>query len=163
MKKALVVAFAFGTPADIKSNKCIARFASRLARKLEAPVYTQRDVPIRYKGRVMYTDETHGNPPPTLRMARGAMRFAKELGAQEIWIVAAKPHLERCRRDIREAASEIRFDPQIPYCEESMKYRWDSWFCPDSTQKRTRSKDAWERRERILRLMPFFIYKHVAS
>jgi hypothetical protein len=43
------------------------------------------------------------------------------------------------------------------------QYSEEEWFCPDSTQERTRSREAWDKRERILKFMPFFLYKCIAK
>lgn len=72
-----IVAQAFGVPHAIHSNKIIAQIASQKARELSAPVYTQLDVLVEQGIDVEYTYEQPGNPPPTLRMARGAVQWAK--------------------------------------------------------------------------------------
>lgn len=163
MKKAGVVAFAFGVPETILSNRRIAEIVSKKARELNAPVYTQLDVRVEPGVEVTYTDESPGNPPPTLRIARGAVRWAKQQGFTELWVIAAKPHLWRTLRDTERAVREAGAQIGISVCGEIEHYPEDSWFCPNSTQERTRSRKAWGRREKVLKLMPFFIYKHIAK
>lgn len=158
-----IVAFAFGVPGTIRSNQRIAQIASRKARDLDAPVYTQLDVPIEPGVEVTYTDEEPGNPPPTLRMARGAVWWAKQREFRELWIVAAKPHLWRAIRDVEEALREAGAAIEVRACEKIEEYPGNLWFCPESTQKRVRSRKAWFMREMIPMLMPFFIYKRVAK
>ena len=160
-KKAGIVAFAFGVPASVHSNMLIARVASQKARELVAPVFTQLDVGIDPDVEVFHIIERLGEPPPTLKIAKEAVQWAVEIGIRQLWVVAAKPHLWRCLRDLKQAACEEGI--KIDVCEEIEKYPADEWFCDDSTQERTRSRKAWERRERILKCLPFFIYKCIAS
>lgn len=166
-----VVAFGFGVPWSIRSNLDIALIAMQKAVELKARVYTQRDVRIDagYQAadgfRVDYYDEEDPkNPPTTLGMARAAARWAAERNMRELWIVAAKPHLWRCVRDLRAAITEIDEDIGVRVCKEIEQFPEDhSWFCPDSTQVRTQNRLRWYRREVILKVMPFFIYKRVAG
>lgn len=162
MKIAGIVAFAFGAPETIHSNQCIARIASWLARELNAPVYTQLDVRVEPGVEVKYTNEPD-NPPPTLRIARGAVQWAKQRGFRELWIVAAKPHLWRALRDIEQAVREAGGEIKVRVCREIERHPENLWFCPDSTQERVRSRGAWDKREKVIKLMPFFIYKRVAK
>ncbi len=159
-----IVAFAFGAPDTIRSNQWIAQIASQKARELNAPVYTQNDVQVESGIEVKYTDEEPGNPPPTLRIARGAIQWAKQQGFRELWIAAAKPHLWRCKRDLVQAAREARVQITVRICCKEIELFFENeWFCPDSTQPRTRSRKNWQDRERVLKLMPFFLYKLIAS
>lgn len=163
MIKAGVVAFAFGAPEAILSNRRIAQIASQKMRELQGRVYTQLDVCVEKDITVDYTEEEPGNPPPTLRIARGTVRWAKQYGFTELWIVAAKPHLWRALRDFQQAVREAGEQIEVHVCNEVEQYPEDSWFCLDSTQDRTRSREAWDKRENILKLVPFFIYKCIAS
>ncbi len=165
LTKAGVVAFAFGTSKPnqtILPNRRIRMIALCRARHENAPIFTQLDVPI-CDYPVEYTEEEPGSPPPTLRIARGAVRWAKSRGITELWIVAAKPHLWRAERDLREAVKECRAQIKVHVAPETAKYGDEQWFCPDSTQRRTSSCTEWNKREKILRLMPFFIYRLVAG
>ena len=159
-----VIAFAFGTPFSISPNVRIACIARKKARELNASIYTQQDVRLITTSPVEYTDEEHNNPPPTLRIARGAIKWAVRNGIQELWVVAAKPHAWRAMRDLRMARREAGASIEINLClEEIDQYPADSWFSLDSTQERTRTHQAWRNRELILRYLPFWIYKRVAS
>ncbi len=165
MAKRGIVAFAFGVPATIRSNRRIGEMTSKTALKFAAPVYTQRDIQVELGVSFAWTEEEPGNPPPTLRMARGAVQWAKHPNNRfvELWVVAAKPHLWRCMRDMKAAVQEAGGGIVVRACEEIEQVPEDEWFCSDSTQERTQSRQAWEKREWIVRFMPFFIYKHVAS
>lgn len=68
-----IVAFSFGAPDTIVANRQIAEIASKEARELKGRVYTQRDVCVGKDIQVEYTKEESGIPPPTLRIARGAV------------------------------------------------------------------------------------------
>lgn len=157
--KAGVVAFAFGAPSTIRSNRMIAKIALQKARERNAPIFTQLDVHIYGANRAMEDDN---NPPTILRIAREAIQWAKERGLEELWIVAAKPHLWRAFRDMREALREAGGEIKIHACREIDECSGDLWFCISSTQAWTRSKGAWDRREKILKSLPLFLYKIIA-
>ncbi|HWA64378.1 MAG TPA: hypothetical protein VG866_00770, partial [Candidatus Paceibacterota bacterium] len=77
---------------------------------------------------------------------------------------AALPHLWRCERDLRAAVREARADITVRICEEIRTVGGEEyWYMPDSTQPRVRSAKEWLKREKILLMMPFFLYKRVAS
>ncbi len=158
-----IVAFAFGVPETIRSNQRIAQIASQKARELGAPVYTQLDIRVESGIEVNYTDEKPGNPPPTLRIAQGAIQWAEQRRLNELWVAAAEPHLWRCVRDLTQSVREAGVPIAICVCQKIYRFPENEWFCPDSTQLRTRSRKDWQGRERILKLMPFFVYKLVAS
>ena len=149
-------------PDTIRPNQRIAEIASKKARELNGEIYTQLDIRIGEGVPVEYTKEEPGNPPPTLRIARGAVQWAKRHRFTELWVVAAKPHLWRALRDVQQAVREVEAQIEVRACKEIEQYPKDSWFCPDSTQNRVRSREEWDKRERILKLIPFFLYKRVA-
>lgn len=133
------------------------------AMEFRAPIFTQEDVFTEPGIETDRIGEQPGNPPSTLRFARGAVRWANRNKFDELWVVAAEPHLWRCVRDLKEAVRESGENIDVWVCEEGGQYRDNSWFCNESSQKRTRSAEAWNRRERVLKLMPFFIYKLIAG
>lgn len=166
LKEAGVVAFAFGVPSSISPNRRIAEIATRKAKELHAPIYTQQDIDILDPSMdVDYISEEPGKPPPTLRVAKDAVQWAmcQAVPITELWIVAAGPHLRRVLRDMRYALRMSGAKIEIKVCEELKQYGEDSWFCPESTQTRVRSCKEWEKREHILMLLPMFIYNLVAS
>jgi len=163
LKNVGIIAFSFGAPETILSNRRIAQIASQKARELKTLVYTQLDVRIEKDIVVDYTNEEMGSPPPTLRIARGAVQWAKRYGFTELWVVAAKPHLWRVLRDLRQAVREAGEKIEVCACKEIEQYPEDSWFCPDSTQDRVRSREVWNNREKILKFIPFFIYKRIGQ
>lgn len=169
-----IVAFAFGVPHFTLSNKCIAEIAMRKALSqgewsqgdvvTPAPIYTQQDIQLpRFLGKRYRVKEKEGNPPPTLRIARGAVKWAKQRGIRRLWVVAARPHLWRCVRDLEYAVCEANAQIEVFACKEIMQAPESKWFDPDSTQKRVHSFWKWWPREIILRLMPMAIYKRVAG
>lgn len=163
MIKAGIVAFAFGTPSNIWSNILIADIASGNAREQNIPIFTQRDVYIEQGVEVEYCEEKPENPLSTLYIARRAVRWAVQKDFEKLWIVAAKPHLQRCVRDLEYAAREAKAVLEIRVVEEINWYPYHQWYCQDSKQKRTRSEKMWRARERILEYMPMFLYKLLAS
>lgn len=161
--KAGVVAFAFGVPGTLKSNQTIATLASLKATQLNVPVYTQANIQPDPGIKVEYTPEEPGNPPPTLCIARGAITWAQQNGFAILWVVAAKPHLWRCIRDLQCASKKIGFPVDIQICSGIESFPDDHWFCIESTQPRTRSRKDWNKRELLLRLMPMWLYERIAS
>ena len=159
-----IVAFAFGTPSTIDSNLRIAQIADTWSGLYNgARIYTQEDVPVRRK-RSVHTIRQAActDPPPTLRIARGVVRWALWHRINELWIVCATPHLWRCKRDLAFAIGELGADIDVHVCPE-VEREPDGWFCPESTQPRTQSEQAWKRRERILYWMPMFLYTRLAA
>jgi hypothetical protein len=163
MKKSGVLAQAFGVPSSILSNCLIAETASKKARSLKCPVFTQADIRVDEGIGVTYCTEEPGSPPPTLRICRESVRWAQKNGVEEIWIACARPHLWRVMRDLKYAIREVKVEIKVRVCDEVYHHLEEKWFCPDSTQKRTRSRSEWMKRERILMLIPMFIYKRVAA
>jgi hypothetical protein len=159
-----VVAFAFGAPADLPSNKAIRELAEGQARELNCPVFTQLDVQVSPDIETARASETPGEPPPTLRIAREAVDWAIRGKIERLWVAAATPHRLRCLRDLNEAARErnVRICV-IPIESPRHLDRNGVWFNPRSTQIRTRSESAWWSRERLLLRLPFWIYKRVAK
>ncbi len=158
-----IVAFAFGAPSSTLSNRRIAEIAAQKARLLGVTVYTQYDVEVDRGIAVAYTCEDVGHPPPTLRIARGAVSWALEFEFTDLFVVAAKPHLWRAHRDLKEAVREVSANIRIYIFAECLAYPYESWFCADSTQGYTSSRARWRRRERLLKLAPFSVYKRIAS
>jgi hypothetical protein len=164
MENAGIVAFAFGAPHNIQSNRWIAEIASLKARELRAPVYTQADVCDVGSGiPVEYMPEESDNPPTTLRMARGAVAWAQQNKLTTLWVSAARPHLWRCVRDLKYAICEAKAQIVVRVCKEIERYSENEWYCSDSTQPRVRSRKEWRKREHVLEMMPMFLYKRVAS
>ncbi|MDP3947728.1 MAG: hypothetical protein Q8Q41_03505 [bacterium] len=158
-----VVAFAFGSPKTIRSNLLIGEIASECARALVAPVFSELNVPFVSGIDVTLTEEVPGSPPPTLRLAREAVRWAVVRGINILHVAAAEPHLWRCLRDLVGAVLEAKMDIRIAACERISRHPRTVWFCPESEQIYTASAHEWEKRERILRLMPLVLYKVIAS
>ena len=160
-----IVAFSFGVPHTIRSNRQIAEIASNKSEDLgDVPIFTQPDVQFKSGIRVEYIPgEQPGNPPTTLRVARGAVQWAKEKGLNQLLVVAAEPHLWRALRDTKKAVGELGLRIEVWPCKNEIKqYSYGSWFCLDSKKGWTRSMKECSRRENILCLLPFFIYKRIA-
>jgi len=170
MNKKGVAAFAFGQPATIWSNQQIADIASSYSRADGLTIFTQQDIDVRLAGgpvgaRVEYLpNEDPKNPPPTLRIARWVIQRAIEEGIGEIIVVAGRPHIWRAMRDMEMAAEEKGFlQLAIMPATEIWNTPETKWYCPDSTQKRVQNKENWRDREALLEMMPFVVYKMVAS
>ena len=157
-----IVAFAFGTPATAAPNVRIASIAARLARKYSKPIFTQDEVQFE-KGSDLDVTRIEGEEVPTLRIARAAVAWAVERKLHHLWVVCAKPHWVRCERDLKEAAAEAGVKLSIFLSPEIEASSRREWFDPNSTQKRVRSTKAWLPREVLLCVMPFWLYKRLAS
>lgn len=163
-----VVSFAFGVPPEIWANELIAKIAYQKALERDAWIYTQEEIDIETgEGLSVYRIyQRPGKPPPTLRIARGAARVARDLEADVLLVIAAMPHLPRALRDTKYAIGELGLTDQVEVraCyEEIGLYPYNLWFSPDSMQAHTRSKWIWKIREHLLMFLPFFLYKRIAS
>ena len=163
MKKG-IVAFAFGRPQTLPSNKLIAKIAMQQSWEHAAPIFTQLDVPIHNEILdVEYAFENiGGHPPSTLKIAQEAIAWASRRSITDIVVVAAKPHMWRCLRDLKEESyiqseARIRIVPFVNWAQ----YQLSDWFCEESTQPWTTSWTKWSRRDFVLRMMPFWLYKRV--
>ena len=156
-----VVAFAFGTPATIEPNMRIATMAMQRSNLSEGRIFTQRDVPISRHFAVNYITEPDEGPPPTLRIARWAVKMAADFQIDVLWIACAEPHVWRCKRDMRYAIQEAGAAITLMLCPEARTK--GGWFCSESTLPRTQNIDAWRKRERILEMLPMFVYTRVAN
>ena len=136
---AAVVAFAFGSPNTLRSNRAIAEMASAMAAALGLPVYAVLDVCLLRQGvEVHLTAENYPERLPTLREARGAVAWALERRIDLFWLCAATPHVVRCRRDLAYAIRERDAAIAVKIAPDAGLHPDDFWFCPDSTQLDTR-------------------------
>jgi len=161
MGKVGIVIFAFGAPKTIRSNTILGEIAARKAKKLNAAIFTQRDIVISEEMNVEYIEEKD-KPPSTLKLAQAAVAWAIKNGIEEIYVVAASPHLSRVLRDMRMAISINGAKIKVEVAEEIFLYSDNDWYCPESIQLWTRSKIYWKIRETILIHLPFTIYKIIS-
>ena len=164
MKQALIVAFAFGKPYSILSNRRIAEIAIKKAKELDAEIFTQYDVLIKADLEFQYIDKINKEVPTTLGLARKAVEYAVKEKYKNIWVAAALPHLSRCMRDMWCVIHELKVvGLNVFVCEGSEQYPENEWYCVDSEQKHTRSKEEWELREDLIKEIPLCFYKLVAG
>jgi hypothetical protein len=165
-QRAMIVVFAFGQPDSIISNQFLASTARKVSMEnYVCDIYTQRDIVVLERGSILvhyFPDEDERNPPPTLRLARWCAKCALQNEVEEIALVAAGPHMWRVCRDMTLACAEIGICPMLvaPFGELEDT---PGWFCPESVQSRTRSWWRWWPREFLLRLLPVWLYKKIAS
>jgi hypothetical protein len=157
-----IIGFSFGAPAAILSNKLLARIISEQAGPLGASLaFVSFDIPSEnFPERVKaeYMEDSSS----TWRFSQSAARWAAREEVTEIIIIAAGPHRWRCERDLRRAIRETKARINVFCCQEGGQYPEEEWFCPDSTRPQTRSQESWERRERIIRWLPFPVYKLIS-
>jgi hypothetical protein len=159
-----LVAFAFGVPNTLRSNRSIAAAASAKAVDLGCPLYTQRDIlPIAPNIELELVQEDYPRRVPTLRIALGAVRWAIDKGLGELWVCAADAHLPRCLRDVRFALQKANAAINVRVCTFAENYPPDYWFCEDSLQADTRKRWRWRVRDAILMNLPIRFYAFIAS
>lgn len=158
-----IVTYAFGVPSTTPPNRLLAEITCKAAEHHIAPVYTQQDIKLPDHVDVSYVEEQPGSPPPTLRIARRAMLWAREKQLTHLVVVAAGPHMWRALRDTRRAAIEAGLEIDIRQSSEVNAIPEESWFSEESVQQRVRTPKDWNGRERLLHLMPFWVYKRVVS
>lgn len=162
-KRTGIVTFAFGRPAEVRSNKRLAEITSAEAVRYKLPVLTQEDIAIRkdLDIKVKKVPESNEGPPSTIKIAWEAVKWAESKELERLLVVAAKPHLPRCLRDLQAIIKEegqsikVKVHPEIKASQEKV------WFFPESSQPHTRSIQRWRFRELILMSMPFSLYKKI--
>ena len=162
ISRARVFVFAFGTK-EHQASQWLATEAQAFARAQCFGIDTQPDITINPNfGDVWYIPEEPNAPSPTLRMARAFVQRAKKNSIRYAFVFSAQPHQWRVMRDLRKANKELGNPIQQFVIPTVLKNKGD-WFDPKSQQIHTRSKWNWHKREVLLWLMPFFIYKRIAS
>lgn len=156
-----IVVFGFGFPTDIVANQLLTEMAKWEMSLDSTPVFTQREIVL---DGAEYSDAPGPQGPmTTLRVCRAAVQWAHLRGLDEIMIIAAKPHLWRCLRDMRYAAREVNFDIKVYASDLIENVSSKQWFRGDSEQWCTKSRVVWYLRDSILRIMPMSIYRRIAS
>lgn len=154
MSKPIVVIFSFGSK-ETKGNKILALLGT-IARKRKMAIITQKDIPLSAEdgGTIIFVEDFKNSPGwhSTLWVAYAAKEICESRGMEKkCVVVVAKPHLSRCVRDME----------KIGFCVlESITQEYN-WFDLDSEQPWTTSWFKWWRRELLLRLMPWWLYKKV--
>lgn len=169
MAREVVLAFAFGAPYSIVPNKTIGKRAIFFSQHFDADIFTQKDVPATGSDKcewVTYIEDL--NPEKkyvsTLDIVKSFIETAKKKGWKKVIVVATPQHKERCYRDLRKSIKEENSEIPIMQitlddCSDLLK----NWYDKNSTQWWTRSCLWWWLREIPLRLMPWRLYKKIAS
>ncbi|OGM97530.1 MAG: hypothetical protein A2735_02240 [Candidatus Yanofskybacteria bacterium RIFCSPHIGHO2_01_FULL_41_21] len=169
MRKIGIVAFAFGKPSLIRSNRIIAGITAKKAMEDNAPIFTQEDIqfPEELNLSVTYIKDKYGKPPSTLQIAKKAVKWAEANFFENLIVVAAGPHMWRCLRDIRRVAREEAgawyFGAEIYPHPGMCFYKKEDWFCMDSTQPWTATEKEWQKRDWAIQFMPWWLYKRMAA
>ena len=164
MQKA-VVALAFGVPADLHSNKCIARSASQQAMKLGyVPIFTQLGMQMEDGlPAVHVSGEYRGHWANTMQMAAAAIDWAQQESISELWIAAATPHMSRCLRDFRWIVMQKGLTIAIHECPQTQHFTDSDWFRAESEQFRTQSKLKWWLWNGVLQCLPMSLYSKLTD
>ena len=173
MERTGILLFAFGTNLKIRSNQVLRKEVLRCCDANEVSTIFSQDAIMMdsYYGkhRVICFDQPNPNKhPPTLRIARWAIPLiASEFRYDSLIVIAADPHIDRCMRDSNYVLHNSRItrytNMKIKSWPTSEKYTDQDWFCADSQQPRTRTRQAWEKRESVLMVMPMWIYSRLAG
>ena len=158
-----IVAFAFGLPPRTITNKIIAYIASQNADRCRAPIYTETNIPVDVAKRISWHPGNFGEPVALLDLAMGAAEWAEKNSLDKLLVATAKPALGRAMRDLKHALNERGVSIKVEPCIEIDFYYRGVWFSPESVLARSRFPLVWWSREIILRFLPMFLYKRVAS
>lgn len=158
-----IVVFAFGLKGNVSNRRLQSITMDLLHADQAAPVFTQVEIEFPDEVDVSHASGSLDDPPPTLREAREAVVWARERGLTKLWVVAAKPHLPRCLRDLARATEEsgVGFELLVPGV--ILKSQKAEWFCLGAVETRTKTKGGWLVREWLLMALPFWMYRCVAS
>ena len=150
-----IIAFPF----EDVGQKTLGRITSEKAREFKIPVFAHENIRLEPDiTKVTYFNEELGNPSTTLRMVRPAIQWVKLNKIRWVWLVAGKPHLSRCKRDLEYEARDVEVQiGKVRICTEIEMYSYRSWF--HSTKHMMR----WSVREQIIRQLPWPVYKMVAK
>ena len=127
-------------------------------------IFTQDDVPIEtdLTLTVKRIKQKPGKKPPsTVRIVIEGLAYAKENGFNSIVIVAAKPHLRRCKRDVEQVIKDEGLNMTYSVPQEIELSKNNEWFCKGQTYHR--SWTIFRIREQILLHTPFWLYRLVTS
>ena len=162
-----LVAFAFGVPYSTTANREIARIVTECASENPMPVFTQKDIQINLAGLDIAMCAEAEQSPPTLRIARASVKWAQKKELKQLKIIAAVPHVWRCKRDLEAAVLESGAKINVSIIESIYEVESSLWFDPNGVQRRAQSWSKWwwasHRNELLLRAIPFSIYRHIAN
>jgi len=156
-KKIGIITFAFGRPSSLPSNVLLSQYTQMYAKQHSAPTFTQYDIKIQ-TGEVT---TTAGAVPTTRIIAKRAAKWVRKNNFETIYIVAARPHLRRCIRDIKKECRSINVSPKIIVIPEIYRTPNTTWFHKQSIQWHTRNAFLWWLRETCLLSLPYTLYKRI--
>jgi len=159
VKPDVIVVFAFG-----KFKKCLefpnwsmAVRATDIAENLKVPIFTQGDMPVLPTGttaEIYFAEKCEETGRlSTLEIIQRLKELADGKSWNKVYVVAASPHIKRCVRDLKKFGFEVVKE----YPHSSLSYNANSFYWW------TRSPFLWWLREIPLRLLPWRLYKKIAS
>ncbi len=164
----MMVVYPFGCPNNIESNKTLALITANKVKESKEnkniTVFTQYDILLdeTIEALTIRPDEIMNNPFTTYELSLKAVEWAIENKVTKISIIAAKPHIDRCYRDITYIAEQKKLEINFEKCKEVYsKHYKKSWFCEESKEWWTRSPWLWWPREMMLLLTPIYFYKKI--
>ena len=163
-EKILIAAFAFGESREIFPNRRLASIAEECSSNFKNYlIVTQDDIAVSSKCNVVYVKNKPARPATTLMVACEAVNEALGQGIMTIYIVAGRPHLWRCIRDVKQLIQEAGANIEVRVAPRIKRSNYWSWFDKKSVQFRTQSplKGFWY--EPLFRIIPFWLYKNIAG
>ncbi len=178
MADTAILLFAFGANEEIRSNQVLLKEALRCSKvNGVGTIFSQKailtetnywDENGKYYRVELFDQPDPSKHPPTLRIARWAIFLAAlDFRYERLIVIAADPHIDRCMRDSLYVLSQLRAthyaNIKIEPWVNAGEYTDQDWFCADSTQLRTRTRVAWNKRESLLMKTPMWLYATMAG
>ncbi len=154
-----VAAFAFGQPETLASNRVIQESARSVAVEHRAQIFAQSGV-IPDVALVARFEDPEA---PTFQVARSAVLWAMSWKIDRLIAVCAPSHRRRVERDLWYWVRQEKANILVMASAKPRLLDDSIWFCRRSTQWWTRTRRAWEWRERVLLLLPMWLYKIVTG
>jgi hypothetical protein len=154
----------FGFTPKGKANIYLAWISLALARDYQIPIFTQKDVAVHLRDKDdnvnVFVADQENEHISTLALVKIFEREAKFYKWKNILLVAAPPHIWRCRRDLEKFGFEVG-----TFLKDILEgfSRKPKWYNKSDPQFWVRNPIIWWSREIILRLMPFWLYRKLAA
>jgi hypothetical protein len=156
----------FGFTQKGKANIYLAWTSLALARGYQIPIFTQKDVAVHLRDRDdnvnVFVADQENEHISTLALVKIFEREAKFYKWKNILLVAAPPHIRRCRRDLEKFGFNVLTIENYIDLEEKNQKKI-KWYNKTDPQFWARNPIIWWSREIILRIMPYWLYRKLAA
>ncbi len=163
----VVILFAYGKGEKMNAilggwaNNIVDTFGSPNRRRIN--LYTQLDMtPFVETIQISFAHEGK-KYLSTYGIVKQFSEAVKDRGYHRVAVIAAPQHIKRCVRDLYAEGFSCYVDTGKFFLPKGASLEDESfWYNPDDPQDQVRSHKNWWRRERILRILPFVLYKILA-